>query len=262
MSTPIIVLTIFNLLLLAFSVRYLRALLGHWRKVLAALPTPMLGFASSYGVYAFNLLYVPPWVAVVMAAAFEVTYVGIAALDGLDAAQRRRGQRIAFSAAMISFLQNGIAAVFHSVPELRAHIGGWSMGARIALYSVGALLHAAQVWVAYNAANFTLHRPDAQAVIAPHRVKTLTTRPTSMRRSMMAPKQAHYPAPERVNIEPLTKIDAHSDDPRAADVRRLRDIDKLTYNEIALQLGLKSRQSAENLYKHGRTYAPRKKEAQ
>jgi hypothetical protein len=261
----LIVLTIFNVTLFAFQIHRLRSALGGWRKVLAALPTPMLGFASSYGVYAFNLMYVPPWVAAIMAAAYETTYIGIAALDGLDDKQRARGKKIMMSAAWISFSQNAIAGAFHAVPDVRAHLSSWPMAARIALYGVGALLHAAQVWVAYHAADFTLHRPAAQAVTAMHdgdddkpSVKTLRSRPSSMRRSVMTARMLSYPRPERVNTEPLTKKQGLQPDPRADQVRHMRDAQGMDFQEIALHLDLKSRQSAHNLYKYGRTYAPRK----
>ena len=254
-----LVLTLFNVGLFAWQVQRLRAALGDWRKILSSLPTPMLGFASSYGVYAYNLLFVPPWVAAVMAAAYETCYIGIAALDNLDDAQRKRGKRIMLAAASISFTQNAIAGLLHSVPELRAYISAWPMYARALLFGVGALLHAAQVWIALFAADFTLHRPAAQKLKSEPSVKTLAQQPVSIRRRFMAAKIVQYPPPERVNMTTPDSITAQNvHDPRVAEVRRLRDIDTLTYQQIALHLGLKSRQAAENLYKHGRTYAPRK----
>jgi len=46
----------------------------NWRGILARLPLPMLALAASYGVYEFARLFVPMWVALVQAAAFELTY--------------------------------------------------------------------------------------------------------------------------------------------------------------------------------------------
>lgn len=262
----IIILSVVNIGLLIFTVRRLHMQLGAWRKVLAALPVPMLSFASSYGVYAYNALFAPPWVAVVMAAAYDATFTGLSALDGLTPEQRTRGKNIALWAAIISFSQNAIAGVFHAVPDVRAYLSSWPMSWRVGLYGAGALLHAAQVWIAYHAADFTLHRPAAQAVAATHdgdddtpAVKGLRARPGTMRRSVLTARMLSYPRPERVNTStPDKKRGTLEPDPRAEQARHMRDVDKMTYGEIALHLDLKSRQAAENLYKHGRTYAPRK----
>lgn len=254
----VIALTLFNLAIFAYLLFHLRMRLGAWRKVLAALPVPMLSFASSYGVYAYNLLFVPPWVAVVMAAAYDVTFSGIPALDIPDPTQRERGKRIALGAAWISFLQGAIAGVFHAVPDLHAYLAAWSMSGRVILYSVGASLHAAQTWVAYHAAAFTLHRSDAPVVNADKPVKSFIARPASMRRDVIAAKMMRYPAPKRVNMAPP---DMSGDDPRATEVRRMRAV--LTngrptpYQKIADSLGLQSRQAAEALDKYGRTHRPR-----
>jgi hypothetical protein len=192
----IIVLTILNIGLLVFTIRRMHMRLGAWRKVLASMPVPMLSFASSYGVYAYNLLFVPPWVAVVMAAAYDATFTGIAALDGLDPAQRNRGKRIAFWAAIISYSQNAIAGIVHAVPDVRAYLEAWPMLARVAMFGVGALLHAAQVWIAYHAADFTLHRPDAQA--QPPKPATGATQVLQAKIAADLPPQVVYPAPTPV----------------------------------------------------------------
>jgi len=151
-----IVLTCANIALFGLWLFALRYFNVPWRKVLAMLPTPMLGFASSYGVYAFNERLTPAWVAIVMAAAFETTYVGIAALNELSTSQVGRGDKIARDAAIISYAQNAIAAIFYVQPSLLAYntgMGAWALVVNLPL----ALLHASQVWIAYRAANFTLH---------------------------------------------------------------------------------------------------------
>jgi len=223
-----------------------------WRFLLGRIPLPMLALAASHGVYSFGTLYMPWYFALISALAFEATYVGLAVAELHSSEERGRARNISIGAVVVSILYNAVAAYFHRNPEALVNMA-WYAEAGLAL------LHAAPLaTVAYLVASLLLHSETMPIVNIQTTVKTLTTRPVSMRRAMMAPKQAHFPAPHRVNIGPLTTIDTKSDDPRAADVRRLRDIDKLTYKEIALHIGLSSRQSAQNLYKHGRTYAPRK----
>jgi len=133
--------------------RYMR--IG-WRTLLAMLPTPMLGFASSYGVYAFNAHFAPSWVAFAMAAAYELTYVGLASYTALNVAQRAEGRLISRDAASISFIQNGLAGLVYVQPSIIAYQswgGAWPLAVNVPL----AALHAAQVWIAYRTANFTLH---------------------------------------------------------------------------------------------------------
>jgi hypothetical protein len=245
----LIALTVFNIILIAFITFRLYAVVGDWRKVLAALPTPMLGFASSYGVYAFNRLYVPPWVAVVMAAAYETTYIGLAALDNLDDEQRKRAKRIAKWAAMISFAQNAIAGVFHAVPQLQTMINAWQPTDRVWLYSSGSLLHAAQVWIAYVTADLTLHRPSAQASTStPKTVKRFAFDLDDDYSHPLAAKQVQYPEPELIGGG--LPIEKNGDDPRRAEIIRLRDEEGLKFSDIALHVGL-SQPSVTNIYHHG-----------
>lgn len=250
----LIALTIFNIALIAFITFRLYAVVQDWRKVLAMLPTPMLGFASSYGVYAFNRLFVPAWVAVVMAAAYETTYVGLAALDNLDDAQRKRAKRIALIAATISFAQNAIAGIFHAVPELRGWIAQWQALPRVGLYGGGSLLHAAQVWIAFATADLTLHRPAAQAPRKQPSVKRFAFDFDDDYAQPLAAKQVDFPEPQLLAaLQPDASEMFDGDDPRRAEIVKLRDIDNLSWREIGLHIGL-SHQSVSNIYKHGRAY--------
>lgn len=148
------ILTAINIIILLSWIAVIRYLRVPWRSILAMLPTPMLGFASSYGVYAFNTRLTPEWVAMVMAAAFEMTYIGIAAYVNLSRSQVDKGRAIARDAAIISFCQNAIAGLFYVQPSLLSYQASrWALAVNLPL----ALLHAAQVWIAYRAANFTLH---------------------------------------------------------------------------------------------------------
>lgn len=78
------------------------------------LPLPMLALAASYGVYIFNLLFVPMWVALVSAAAFELVYIAIS----LTPSNRRQALWVAGSAVAVSIIYNSLAGLFHLRPEL------------------------------------------------------------------------------------------------------------------------------------------------
>lgn len=95
----------------------------YWRIVLAHLPLPMLALAASYGVYTFNLLFVPEWVAITSAAAFELTYIGLA-VTTLHASNTTRATMISASAVAVSIIYNSLAALFHRAPYL-LELGLW-----------------------------------------------------------------------------------------------------------------------------------------
>src|SRR6266536_6171242 len=88
-----------------------------WRAVLSRAPLPMLALAASHGVYSYNLLFVPVWVALVSAAAFELTYCGLSVVT-LTADQQPRARRIAASAVFVSVIYNTLAGLFHRRPDL------------------------------------------------------------------------------------------------------------------------------------------------
>lgn len=213
----------------AFIVRYMRL---PWRAVLAMLPTPMLGFASSYGVYAFNLHFAPAWVAIIMAAAYEVTYVGIAALSALSTSQVAKGDKIARDAAIISFCQNALAGLVFIQPSIMAY-SKWGAAALFVNVPL-AMLHAAQVWIAYRAANFTLHKSsDSPLVVATsHNVAATlpTARVVSRPASMRKPRQ--IAAPQPASAMPIM-TDRHT-----ADIVAMRDVDKLSFAAIGKQIGI------------------------
>ena len=52
-----------------------------WRELLARLPLPTLALAASWGVYQFNLLFLPAFFAVVSAASFELVYIALSAIS-------------------------------------------------------------------------------------------------------------------------------------------------------------------------------------
>ncbi len=131
------------------------------RAFFAAAPLPMLALAASYGVYSFNILFVPQWVALVSAAAYELTYVGLAVVQ-VQADQRIRARWISLGAVVVSICYNTLAGLFHREPALLEAAPLW---ANVAL----ALLHGAPLaWVAFLVADLLLHRvPDAVPQVQP-----------------------------------------------------------------------------------------------
>lgn len=122
-----------------------------WRGILARLPLPMLALAASYGVYSFALLFVPEWVAITQAAAFELTYVGLAVTQGLGEQQRKRATGISIGAVAASIIYNTLAGWFHAQPQLLVNATAIS-------WLCLAILHGAPLaWVAYLVADLLLH---------------------------------------------------------------------------------------------------------
>jgi hypothetical protein len=121
-----------------------------WRAVLSRAPLPMLALAASHGVYSYNLLFVPVWVALVSAATFELTYCGLSVVR-LTADQQPRARRIATSAVVVSVIYNTLAGLFHRRPDLLA---GLPLGLDVTL----AILHGLPLAiVAYSVAHLLLH---------------------------------------------------------------------------------------------------------
>jgi hypothetical protein len=131
---------------------------ANWRGLLAGLPLPMLALAASYGVYSFALLFVPPWVAITQAAAFEMTYVGLAVLIGLDTEQRRRAGLISYGAVGVSIIYNSMAGFFHRQADALAALPWWGDAILSALHGAPLAL------VAYFVADLLLHREGAPRV--------------------------------------------------------------------------------------------------
>lgn len=131
-----------------------------WRVVLGRMPLPMLALAASYGVWSFNLLFVPAWVAFVSAAAFEGVYVGLAVAQ-VRPADRRRASLIAGTAVAVSVLYNVAAGLFHRRPELLLDAPLW-------LDALLALMHGMPLAVvAYAVASLLLHAEHPQDATMP-----------------------------------------------------------------------------------------------
>lgn len=149
----------------------------NWRGLLAGLPLPMLALAASYGVYSFALLFVPQWVAVTQAAAFEMCYIGLAVVVNLSEAQRKRAGHISVGAVAVSILYNSLAGLFHRRPELLAALPWWGDAILSVFHGLPLAL------VAYFVADLLLHRDTAPPALAWARV----------------PEQPTYEAPVLVN---------------------------------------------------------------
>lgn len=125
------------------------------RTILARLPLPMLALAASYGVYSFALLFVPPIVAGIQAAAFELTYIGLAVTQGLTADQRKRATSISIGAVVASIVYNTLAGWFARMPQLL------DAASPIAWLCFAVLHGAPLAWVAYLVADLLLHTAPA-----------------------------------------------------------------------------------------------------
>lgn len=168
MSPWIFVITLANLGLIGVNgwLAWTRFRQTNWRFWLPRLSVPMIGFAASYGVFAYNQLFLPLWAAVVMAAAFESTYIGMASMDGLSDTERGLARTISASSAWISFAQNCLAGLFHAQPFVLAWLA-IPKTAQFIAWGVLAMLHASQTWIAYHSAALAFHRvrpkSDAEA---------------------------------------------------------------------------------------------------
>lgn len=125
-----------------------------WRPIIARAPLPALALAAAHGVYSFNLLFVPTWVALISAAAFELTYVGLAVSE-IAAASRRRASIIATSAVGVSIAYNTLAGLFHRRPDLLLAPALWLDVALSVLHGLPLAI------VAYNVAQLMLHAEPA-----------------------------------------------------------------------------------------------------
>lgn len=123
---------------------------GGWRELLARLPLPMLALAASWGVYSFATWFVPVWVAIVTASAFELVYIGLAVVR-LSPQLQKRARSISLGAVAVSMAYNTIDGLFHLRPSLFDNKPLW---ADISL----ALLHGVPLaLLAYLVADLLLH---------------------------------------------------------------------------------------------------------
>lgn len=87
-----------------------------WSTVRRALPylaLVALGSSASWGVYTFALLFSPPVVAAATGVAFELTYIGLSAVDLTDEQSRRKARVVSRWAVFTSVVFNVLAGYLH-----------------------------------------------------------------------------------------------------------------------------------------------------
>lgn len=119
----------------------------------ARLPLPLLALSAAYGVYQFQALFTPWYVALLSAAAFEAVYLSLSFTPTPDT---KRAMIISVSAVAVSVLYNTLSSLFHLRPALLVDRLLWT---DIAL----AVLHGAPLAiVAYAVADLLLHRTNKE----------------------------------------------------------------------------------------------------
>lgn len=130
-----------------------------WRELVSRSALPMLALAASYGVYDFARLFVPTWVAVVQASAFELVYIGLSVAK-LSRDQQRRAHAISLGAVVVSASYNTLAGYFHRRPDTLPGLDWWGD-------ALLALLHGVPLAVlAYLVADLLLHASTSEAPAA------------------------------------------------------------------------------------------------
>lgn len=90
---------------------------SNWRSILARLPLPTLALAAAYGVWRFQALFTPWYVAAISALSFELVYIGLAVVQ-LAPGDRRRATLISVGAVVVSVIYNSLSALFEIRPAL------------------------------------------------------------------------------------------------------------------------------------------------
>lgn len=136
---------------------------SNWRSILARLPLPSLALAAAYGVWRFQSLFTPWYVALISALSFELVYIGLAVVQ-LAPEDRRRATLISVGAVVVSVIYNSLSALFEIRPALLIDRPLW---ADVILAVAHGLPLAA---VAFFVADLLLHTgagPQTTHVVAP-----------------------------------------------------------------------------------------------
>lgn len=130
-----------------------------WGKiVLPYLALIALGLSASYGVFQFSLLYVPVAMAYVTAAAFELTYIGLAVVPLSDKESKGKAVWVAQAAVLVSVAYNVISGFMHRNPTIPTTYGGWIV--EMALSMIHGLPLAS---VGYYLSTLILHTTQAES---------------------------------------------------------------------------------------------------
>lgn len=130
----------------------------HWREIISRASLPLLTLGAMYGVYSFSALFVPEVVAVIIAGAFELVYVGLAIATDLDDKQRQKAKWISLGAVAVSVSYNWAAGILHTTPGLFGQLDSFA-------HWILAGLHGAPLAVlAYLVADLLLHSNTGQNI--------------------------------------------------------------------------------------------------
>lgn len=130
----------------------------HWREIISRASLPLLTLGAMYGVYSFSALFVPDLVAIVIAGAFELVYVGLAIATDLDDKQRQKAKWISLGAVAVSVSYNWAAGILHTTPGLFGQLDSFA-------HWILAGLHGAPLAVlAYLVADLLLHSNTGQNI--------------------------------------------------------------------------------------------------
>jgi hypothetical protein len=129
----------------------------HWRTILSRAPLPTLAAAAAWGVWSFQVLFTPWYVAGISALSFELTYISLAVVQ-LDTLQRRRATAISIGAVVVSVVYNSLSALFAIRPALLVDRPLW--GDVLLSLAHGMPL----AIVAFLVADLLLHTPAPAAV--------------------------------------------------------------------------------------------------
>lgn len=130
----------------------------HWREIISRASLPLLTLGAMYGVYSFSVLFVPDLVAIVIAGAFELVYVGLAIATDLDDKQRQKAKWISLGAVAVSVSYNWAAGILHTTPGLFGQLDSFA-------HWILAGLHGAPLAVlAYLVADLLLHSNTGQNI--------------------------------------------------------------------------------------------------
>lgn len=142
------------------------------RNVAAIIALLLLAFTASYGVYTFQLLFVPWYIALASAASFEATYIGLA-LALITTANRKRAAIISIAAVVVSITYNSVSALFHLDPTLLQQTTLW-------LNSMLAILHGMPLaLVAYCVADLIIHQQQIAKQTPSNIVSKDTSKPVA-----------------------------------------------------------------------------------
>lgn len=127
-----------------------------WRFWLVRLPLPLFGLVMSYGVYYFShSMGIPMFVSIGGAICLEATYLGLAAMDGLNEKEKKKANRIGGTAVILSMFYNSVAAIIHMMEKQGGNLFEELHWIWILVFAIA---HSALGLLAYEVGNLILHK--------------------------------------------------------------------------------------------------------